>query len=355
MSAASPFSRRLAPWLALSGLALLAFAVMQPFLVPLTWAAVLAYTSWPFVAWLRRKLAGHDTWAAVLATLAAAVMLFVPLLWFAWLAQQELALLYAALRAFVAQPPEIPSALQGVPWLGDWLAQQRAHLLADPKGVSDAAKAWLAANAGQAAVLAGGVGRNLAKLLLVLLVLFFFYRDGARIVRELSHVLARFIGPRTHDYLAAAALTTRAVVYGILLTALIQGALAGVGYWVAGMSSPVTFGVLTALFALVPFATPLAWGSAGAWLLFQGETGAAIGVWLWGAAVVSQIDNVLRPLFISSVGDIPFLLVLFGVLGGIFAFGLVGLFAGPIVLAVAWAVWREWAAHLYEEAPPAQP
>jgi predicted PurR-regulated permease PerM len=108
----------------------------------------------------------------------------------------------------------------------------------------------------------------------------------------------------------------------------------------------VTLGVLTALFALIPFGTPLAWGGAGAWLLFQGETGAAIGVWIWGAAVVSQIDNVLRPLFISSVGAIPFLLVLFGVLGGILAFGLVGLFAGPIVLAVAWAVWREWAAHL---------
>jgi predicted PurR-regulated permease PerM len=179
-------------------------------------------------------------------------------------------------------------------------------------------------------------------------IVFFFYRDGARIVLELRHVMARFIGPRTHDYLAAAATTTRAVVYGILLTALVQGAFAGVGYWVAGLGSPVTLGVLTALFALVPFGTPLAWGGAGAWLLFQGETGAAIGVWLWGAAVVSQIDNVLRPVFISSVSPIPFLLVLFGVLGGLLAFGLVGLFAGPIVLAVVWAVWREWTAHLDE-------
>ena len=71
-------------------------------------------------------------------------------------------------------------------------------------------------------------------------------------------------------------------------------------------------------------------------------------MWVWGAAVVSQLDNFLRPLFISSVSPIPFLLVLFGVLGGMLAFGLVGLFIGPIVLAVAWAVWREWAAHLDE-------
>lgn len=138
------------------------------------------------------------------------------------------------------------------------------------------------------------------------------------------------------------------MVYGILLTALGQGIVAGIGYAVAGLSSPVTFGVLTFLIALIPFGTPLAWGSAGALLLFHGEVGPAIGVWLWGALVVSQLDNVLRPLFISSISPIPFLLVLFGVLGGILAFGLIGLFAGPIVLAVAWAVWREWAAQLDE-------
>ena len=80
----------------------------------------------------------------------------------------------------------------------------------------------------------------------------------------------------------------------------------------------------------------------------QGHTTEAIGVWIWGAAVVSQIDNILRPIFINSISPIPFLLVLFGVLGGLLAFGLIGLFIGPIVLAVLWAVWREWTAHLHE-------
>ncbi|MDO9082802.1 MAG: AI-2E family transporter, partial [Humidesulfovibrio sp.] len=183
---------------------------------------------------------------------------------------------------------------------------------------------------------------------LTLVIVFFFYRNGPRIVDELRHVLVRFIGPRANGYLSAAGSTTRAVVYGILLTALAQGIVAGLGYWVAGLGSPVTLGALTALVALIPFATPVAWGGAGAWLLFQGELGAAIGIWIWGAAVVSQLDNFLRPLFISSAGTIPFLLVLFGVLGGTFAFGLVGLFTGPIVLAIAWAVWREWVEHLDE-------
>lgn len=348
-SSASPLARRLTPWLALSGLGLLVFVIVTPFLVPLVWAAVLAYASWPLAERLRMRCKGRDSLAASLTTLLAGLTLFAPLLWLAWLAQEEVGRLAPAMQAFLAAPPEVPAWLAGLPWLGDWLTQQRTWLLADPQGVAAATKSWLAAHVGEAAQLAGGVGRNLAKLVLVLVILFFFYRDGARMVHELRHVLERFIGERTHGYLAAAGATTRAVVYGILLTALVQGAVAGAGYWVAGLGSPVTLGLLTALFALIPFATPLAWGGAGLWLLLQGETAAAIGIWLWGAAVVSQIDNVLRPLFISSVGAIPFLLVLFGVLGGLLAFGLVGLFAGPIVLAVAWAVWREWTTHLDDE------
>lgn len=222
------------------------------------------------------------------STLLAALTLFAPLIWLAWLAQQEIGRFYPALLAFLAAPPEVPEWLLGSPWLGDWLSQQRTLLMADPHGVDAAIKAWLVAHVGQAAALAEGVGRNLAKLVLALVILFFFYRDGVRIVRELRHVMARFIGPGTHGYLAAAGATTRAVVYGILLTALVQGALAGAGYWVAGLASPVTLGVLTALFALIPFGTPLAWGGAGAWLLFQGETAAAFGVWLWGGLVVGR-------------------------------------------------------------------
>ncbi len=347
-SGASPLSRRLTPWLALSGLAVLVFLVLTPFIVPLVWAGVLAYASWPLAERIRAGCGGRDSLAASLATALAALTLFAPLLWLGWVAQQEVGGVYHALLALVAAPPALPDWLLNLPWLGDWLAQQRALLMTDPQSVVAAVKAWFTAHAGDAAQLAGNVGRNLVKLVLVLVILFFFYRDGARMLHELRHVLERFIGPRTHGYLAAAGATTRAVVYGVLLTALVQGIFAGAGYWVAGLDSPVTLGLLTTLFALIPFATPLAWGGAGAWLLFQGETGAAIGVWIWGAAVVSQIDNVLRPVFISSVGAIPFLLVLFGVLGGLLAFGLVGLFAGPIVLAVAWAVWREWATHLDE-------
>ena len=338
-------SNKIVPWLALIGLVMLAFVVVTPFLVPLAWAGILSYASWPIATKIRYRCNERDTLAAAIATALAALTLFLPLIWLAWLAQKELANIYPALQAFLAAPILVPDTLKNMPWLGN-LLQQQAELLANPQGISTIIKAWLAAHVNGLAILAGGVGKNLIKLIFVVIILFFFYRDGARIVAELRHVLARFIGPQTHHYLHAVGTTTRAVVYGILLTALIQGVVAGLGYWLAGVSSPVIFGVITTMLALIPFCTPLAWGSAGLWLLVQGQTAEAIGVWVWGVAVVSQLDNVLRPIFISSISPVPFLLVLFGVLGGLLAFGLVGLFIGPIILTVAWAVWCEWVARM---------
>jgi len=336
-------------WLALGGLIMLGFMVIAPFLAPIAWAGVLAYASWPVASRIRLWCKNRDTLAASLSTALAALTLFLPLIWLVWLAQQELSNAYPALQVFLANPPPVPATLSGLPWLGNWLVHQQAALAANPEAVLSVIKVWLVAHTSDLTTLAGGVGKNLVKLIFVIVILFFFYRNGARIMRELRHVLARFIGEQVHDYLHAVGTTARAVVYGILLTALVQGMVAGLGYWVAGLASPVMFGVLTMILALIPFGTPLAWGAAGFWLLLQGETGAAIGVWIWGAAVVSQLDNFLRPLFISSVSPIPFLFVLFGVLGGLLAFGLVGLFVGPIVLAVIWAVWREWVVHLEEE------
>lgn len=341
--------RSIVPGLALVGLLSLAFVVIAPFLAPLAWASVLGYASWPVAERIRLWCNGRDVLAASICSALAAITLLLPLLWLAWLAQQEFANAYHALQAFLAEPLHIVDKLKNVPLLGSWLSQLQESINNNPQELSAIINTWLANHKNEVAIVAGGIGKNLVKLIFVVVILFFFYRDGTRIAREFRHVLARFIGVQVHDYIHAAGATSRAVVYGVLLTALIQGVLAGLSYWVAGLSSPVIFGVVTAILALIPFCTPLAWGTAGFWLLMQGQTAEAIGVWIWGAAVVSQIDNILRPIFINSISPIPFLLVLFGVLGGLLAFGLIGLFIGPIILTVLWAVWREWTAHLHED------
>jgi predicted PurR-regulated permease PerM len=150
------------------------------------------------------------------------------------------------------------------------------------------------------------------------------------------------LGARVEGYVEAIGATTRAVVYGLVLTALAQGVMAGIGYAAVGFKAPLLLGALTVIIALIPFGTPFVWGSLALWLLLTGETSKGLALFLWGAVVVSWVDNLVRPLVISSATRIPFLLVMFGVLGGVAAFGLIGLFLGPVVLAVALAVWREW-------------
>jgi len=132
------------------------------------------------------------------------------------------------------------------------------------------------------------------------------------------------------------------VVYGVGLTAIAQSLLAGISYFVAGVPNPMVLTIITFIFALIPFGPPVAYGAVSLWLFSQGQTIEAVGVMVWGVCIVSTADNVIRPLVISGATQIPFLLIMFGVLGGIASFGLVGVFIGPVILAVLLAIWREW-------------
>ena len=337
------------PALLLGSLAVAAWFVVAPFLAALVWAVMIAYATWPLYVRLRRMLRGRNVAAAIVMTLICAVVLFAPLIGGAWAAQNEAGELIRGVQAFLAAPPEIPPWLRRLPLLGPWLDELRVGWMHRPEAMQAGAADWFKSHTEELTALAGQIGKNLGKMFIALTALFFVYRDWERLSAQVRHVLTRVLGARADEYIDAVGSTTRAVVYGLLITALVQGALAGIGYWVAGMSAPILLGFITALLALIPFATVLAWGSAGLWLIMQGDTMAGVGVLLWGSLVVSQIDNVIRPWVISANTDIPFLLVLIGVLGGVLAFGLIGLFLGPILLAVLLAVWREWTEQLDED------
>ncbi len=161
----------------------------------------------------------------------------------------------------------------------------------------------------------------------------------------LRGVLRGLLGDRVQACFTVVGDTPRAVVCGLLLAAFAQALLAGLGYWGAGVKAPAFWGAAIAVVALIPFGAPLVWGSIGVWLLLQGQVGAGLGLLLWGALAISWIDKLVRPLIISGVAKIPFLLVLYGILGGLAAFGLIGLFVGPVILAILLALWREWTAN----------
>ncbi|NIP71810.1 MAG: AI-2E family transporter [Gammaproteobacteria bacterium] len=333
----------LAVALFLATLLALSFMVLRDFIVPLLWAAVLVYTSWPLYQRLVRRLGNRINLGAGLMTLLLVTALVMPLLSITALLGEELANAYRAAQArLAAGPPSLPAPLAEIPWLGERLQALLDRLAGDPAELRD----WLGAHAPQwletARGILGAIARNIVKLAVTLFALFFLFRDGERIISETQLVLRRFLGERVQDYWLAVTTTTRGVIYGLVLTALAQGILAGLGYWAAGLGTPALLGALTALLALIPFGAPLVWGSTGLWLLVMGELWAGIGLLLWGGLIVSMIDNVVRPLAISSAARIPFFLVLLGVFGGLRAFGLVGLFLGPIVLTVMLAVWREW-------------
>jgi predicted PurR-regulated permease PerM len=327
----------------LGALAALCIVVLRPFIVPVLWAAILAYASWPFY---RRVLAiarGRPTPAALAMTLLVALILIVPLLVLALLLQNEIAAAYQAMLAYRADGTGPPPILRAIPWFGDALQQALDRYAADPQLVRQLIVDWARHSRAELLGVMGSVGRNVAKLFIALFTVFFFYRDGAQLVRQGAQVTRRFFSDRLDRYFRAAGAMARAVVYGLLVTALVQGTIAGVGYTVVGVDAPVLLGALTALASVVPIVgTFLVWGPVAAALLLTGHPWPGVALLAWGTLLVHPADNLIRPLLISNATQMPFLLVMFGVIGGLAAFGLVGLFVGPVSLAIATAVWREW-------------
>ncbi len=333
----------------LGGLLVLSYAVLQAFMVPVTWAVILAYSTWPLYERIRRRVPRHPTLSALLMTLLLTAAFVLPVLWVALLVRGEVAVFLAAIGSAIrAGPPELPDFLRDLPWVGPALQDAMERWTSDPEQMRAQVTGWVRAGAEGLIALLGDVGRNAVKFGFALFTVFFLYRDGEQVLEQAQRVLRRFLGNRVDDYLGAIGGTTTGVVWGLAATALAQGMVAGLGYWWTGVPAPVLLGAITAVVAMIPFGTPFAWGSVALWLLVDGQTAAAIGLILWGALVVSWVDNVIRPLVISASTRTPFLLVMFGVLGGLSAFGLIGLFLGPVILAVLMAVWREW---LSETAP----
>ncbi|MBA4253017.1 MAG: AI-2E family transporter [Comamonadaceae bacterium] len=333
----------------LLGVLLLAgLIVLQPFLTAVAWAAILVYVSWPLYERLVRRFNGRRGWAAFAMTMALAVVLVAVPLWLLLMMQREgtgaLSDAMALLRAGV----ELPQPLAAIPVLGPWLQEQLVVIGGDRQELGRYLAAlgeqwgqWLGA---RAVGLLGDLGMNALRFAIALLTAFFLFRDGEQLFQESRQVLRGLLGNRVQAYFDAVGNTTRAVVYGLLLAGVAQGFVAGLGYWAVGISAPVFWGAATALLALIPFGAILIWMPMALWLLLTGYVAAGIGLLLWGMLAVSWIDNLVRPLIISGVSKVPFLIVLFGVLGGLGAFGLIGLFVGPVILAVLLAVWREWAA-----------
>ncbi|MCU1716951.1 AI-2E family transporter [Pseudomonas sp. 5P_3.1_Bac2] len=318
--------------------------VLAPFWSALFWAAVLAFASWPLMRWLSTALGGRHSLAAGVLTLAWMVVVAVPLIMLGFNLADHIKDATSLIKDLqVDGLPPAPSWLAGVPLVGNYLVQlwqtideQGVALLASVRPYLGQVGNWLLARSAQ-------IGGGVVELALSLILVFFFYRDGPRLAAFAESLLQRLIGDRAEHYLELVAGTVQRVVNGVIGTAAAQAILAWIGFTIAGVHGSLILGLLTFFCSLI-MVPPLVWGPVAAWLFWQGQIGMGIFMLVWGFFAISGVDNILKPYLISRGGNLPLVVVLLGVFGGILAFGFMGLFLGPTLLAVAYNLISDWVA-----------
>jgi predicted PurR-regulated permease PerM len=321
------------------------FRILQPFLGSILWAFLLAFLLFPVNQALRRALRGRRGLAALLLTLGVILLVVIPAALLTVVFAQQAADLIGRLQAAASQYhiaqasdllriPILDRTLRGVGRLLPVTAEQVQA------GLVDAGKRLLEVLVGlSGSAFAGALGA-VVSFVLTLFLLFFFLRDGEEMV-ERSLRLIPMTGERKAHLVAHLAAVTQAVVVGTLLTAVVQGSLVGISFAIVRLPSPVVFGALSAAASLLPLVgTALVWVPAAGVLAVQGRWGAAIFMLVWGAGVVSMAENFVRPLFVSGRAQISTLPVFIGLLGGISAFGPIGLVLGPVLIALVLALLR---------------
>ncbi|VFT36000.1 permease [Pseudomonas aeruginosa] len=338
----------------LFGLLAASLWVLAPFWSALFWAAVLAFASWPLMRMLTRLLGGRESLAAGLLTLGWIVLVALPLVWLGFGLADNVRSLMELLKNLQVEGPAAAAFVDGRGAAGrrppDRLVgfhrpsrAWRSSMYSSPTSARSATGCWRAARRSAA---------GSWSWCSVLILIFFFYRDGPRLESIVHRALERLIGNRAEHYRDLVAGTVQRVVNGVIGTAAAQALLAWIGFMIAGVPGAMLLGLLTFACSLL-MVPPLVWGPATAWLFFKGDYGHGVFLGLWGFFIISGVDNILKPYLISRGGNLPLVVVLLGVFGGLLAFGFMGLFLGPILLAVAYNLLSDWIAST-PRTPPAE-
>ena len=281
--------------------------------------------------------------AASAMTLSMILVILLPFLIIGATVADNVHDLTAAVRRWLdAGPPSPPDWLAKVPVVGRNAVDYWQSLAADSAKFLQEAKRLIEPASSLLLKIGVALGGGLIELGLSIFIAFFLFRGGESNANRLNMFVERIAGERGRHLLTLAGKTVRGVVYGILGTALVQGVLAGIGFFIAGVPGAMMLGLLTFFSSVVPVVgTALIWLPAALWLFHQGSTGWGIFMLVWGAAI-ANVDNVVKPWLISQGSDMPFILILLGVVGGALAFGFIGVFLGPTLLAVGYRLVEEW-------------
>ena len=333
-----------------AGLALLALIaagcllVVAPFVSSILWAAIICFATWPLHLRVERFCGDRRTLAASLMTVLIVVVMVLPFGLAAMALNESISSFFAYIHTAHVEGglPPPPEWIGRIPLAGDWLQTNWAAIAADSERSHSFVKMLLDRSKGELLHVSRSFVVGLLHLGISVFVAFFFYRDGERLVEQIAAVGKRVLGEYSQHLVRVAGATVRGVVYGFLGTALVQGVLAALGFTIIGAPAPLLLGLLTFVLALLPFGPPLVWIPVTLWLAMHGQTGRAVFMGVWGLLAISGIDHFLRPYLISREARLPFVLVFLGALGGVLAFGFIGIFLGPTLLAAGYGLLHEF-------------
>ncbi|HQT75663.1 MAG TPA: AI-2E family transporter [Rhodopila sp.] len=349
-------AERILMGLLLGGVAIGCVLVLYPFFSALLWAGILVYTTWPVFGWLRQHLRLNRVLAALAMLFLTAVLLVLPVVVVAPGSADDVARLrHVIMESLRAGLPDSPLWVFDVPLVGPTIGALWDRWAADISGMLEALRPYFGILLENGLSLLLGIANGVLMFLLALFVAFFFYMYGEPIADRLRLILHRIAGARADRLIAVTGATVRGVVYGILGTAVVQGLLTMFGLWLSGVPRPVLLGCVAGLLSVLPIGAPVVWIPAAIWLVGTGHAGWGIFLGAYGVGAVSGADSLIRPWFIARGAELPFLLTVLGVLGGALAFGLLGIFLGPVLLGIGFTLTNEWARSADPRPAPSDP
>ncbi|MFT4515894.1 MAG: putative PurR-regulated permease PerM [Planctomycetota bacterium] len=325
------------------GLILASFWILQPFLAPLVWATLLVVATWPLMCRLQARFGGRrgPAVAAMLGAVLLVLLLPLGILLSALIdgAPRAAVWLHRLLEEGVPAPP---AWIADIPLVGSGFSERWSGLAAEgQEGLAGQLRPHVEELARWFVIEAGSVGMLLVEFGLTIILSGLLFARGEQFVRGVRRFARRLAGDRGERAIVIAAQSIRAVAFGVIVTALVQALVGGVGLWVAGVPAAGMLAAVMFVTGVAQIGAAPVVAFAAVWLFAQGSTGWGVAMLVW-AILVGSIDNVLRPILIRRGVELPLLLVFAGVVGGLLAFGLVGLFAGPVVLAVAFTLLGAW-------------
>lgn len=343
--------------LCILGLIGLSLWVLRPFLAASVWAAMLVVATWPLFRALEERLGNRRAPAVAIMTLAMLLLLVLPL----WLAIDTIlehsAQLTAAGKSLAADGlPQAPSWVGSLPLIGERLTAAWSQLAADGTGGVLAKVTPYAADAGKWTLAqVGGLGGMLIQFLLVVTISGILYASGETGARMARRFGRRLAGERGENSIILAGQAIRGVALGVGVTAIVQTVLGGIGLVIVGVPFASLLSAVMLMLCIAQIGPMLVLLPAVGWMYWTGDTGWATFLLVW-SVIVGSLDNFLRPMLIKRGADLPLLLIFAGVIGGMLGFGLIGIFVGPVVLAVTYTLmlaWIEDALGKDEPEPPA--